>query len=47
MWLALDLVEPVAERVEEVLVRRDDRSIKCEFDHRERPTDRSELSVQA
>src|SRR3954469_24812377 len=31
--LALDLVEPIAERIEKVLVGRDDGPIKVEFDH--------------
>jgi hypothetical protein len=36
--LAPDLVQPIAERVEEVLVRSDDGAVQCEFDHGKRAT---------
>jgi hypothetical protein len=43
MMLALDFVETVTHRVEEILVGGDDRAVHLELDHRLRPVDRSGL----
>src|SRR3954447_23203591 len=43
--LALDLVEPIAERIEKILVGRDDRPIKVEFDHGLRAADCLNMSL--
>ncbi|WP_354065033.1 hypothetical protein [Bradyrhizobium sp. RT6a] len=45
MMLALDFIEPIAEGVEKILVSRDDRPIKIEFDHGLRPADCLNLSL--
>jgi hypothetical protein len=43
MMLALDFIETVAHRVEEILVGNDDRAVHLELDHRLRPVDRGRL----
>src|SRR6185503_18566119 len=43
MMLALDFIETVTHRVEEILVGGDDRAVHLELDHRLRPVDRGGL----
>ena len=44
MMLALDLVERIADRAEEMIVRGDDGAVEVELDHRLRARDRSDLA---
>ena len=44
MVLALDLVERIAHRAEEILVGGDDRAVHVELDHGLRPADRRDLA---
>ncbi|MFL6808154.1 MAG: hypothetical protein ACJ8FD_04010 [Bradyrhizobium canariense] len=45
MMLALDFIEPIAEGVEKILVSRDDRPVRIEFDQGLRPADCLNLSL--
>ncbi|WP_247332400.1 hypothetical protein [Bradyrhizobium sp. 21] len=45
MMLALDFIKPIAEGVEKILVGRDDRAVKLEFDHGLRAADCLNLSL--